>query len=600
MNLTIAVLFIELTLFALLGVTLLLGDLDQGLPFYAVLGGASALAAGMINRRAGTQTGHLMAHGALILGCILFAFPFVWLVGSSFKYDEELFVYPPRWIPSMPPAVQASPYATAESLPPLVAPTELPDGRWSQLWPQLEQALWQRAVPLLSLDAPPADTQLRPAFGHGLFALASQALPQATWRADDATIVAALSARVDADLISAVREAVYRSVELRPLTVKDQTHQIHPLPTGDPIQWKTSAGAVRLAGTTPLTLAYSFDAHQQLGLVADMQLPIEPSAFLGFTLPMRQDRSWHSWRVVLEIDGRRYIPEDDLYLGQRRWQEIGFKLKERDSRDERDLGIWPLVPADNQQDAFDHPGRFLLRLEIEAASSLQTAWRKYMDNYRNAYIATEHRWDYVFNSLYLTVMSILGQVISCSLVAYAFSRLEWPGREWIFGLLLATMMLPPQVTMIPVFMIFRYLGWYNSLKALWAPSFFGSAFFIFMLRQFMKGIPNDLEDAAKIDGCSLFGIYWRIILPLVKPALAAVCIFTFMGTWNDFMGPLIYVNDQRLYPLALGLFDFRSEHGSEFGMLMAASTLMTLPVIAIFFLAQKYFIQGVTLTGMKG
>ncbi|MDP6702183.1 MAG: carbohydrate ABC transporter permease, partial [Candidatus Latescibacteria bacterium] len=214
--------------------------------------------------------------------------------------------------------------------------------------------------------------------------------------------------------------------------------------------------------------------------------------------------------------------------------------------------------------------------------------------------ATEHRWAYIFNSLYLALLTIVGQVFSCSLVAYAFARLQWPGRELWFGILLATMMLPGQVTMIPVFMIFRALGWYNTLKALWVPSFFGSAFFIFMLRQFMKGIPRDLEEAAKIDGCSFFGIYWRIILPLIKPALAAVAIFTFMNTWNDFMGPLIYINDQRLYPLALGLFDFRSEHSSEYGMLMAASTLMTLPVIAIFFLAQRYFIQGVTLTGMKG
>ena len=207
---------------------------------------------------------------------------------------------------------------------------------------------------------------------------------------------------------------------------------------------------------------------------------------------------------------------------------------------------------------------------------------------------------YMMTSFALAILNIVLAIFSCSFVAYAFARLEWPGRDLCFGLLLATMMIPGQVTMIPVFMIFRYLGWYNTLKALWVPSFFGSAFFIFMLRQFMKGIPNDLEDAAKIDGCSLFGIYWRIVLPLVKPALAAVCIFTFMNTWNDFMGPLIYVNDQRLYPLALGLFDFRSEHGSEFGMLMAASTLMTLPVIAIFFMAQRYFIQGVTLTGMKG
>jgi len=115
----------------------------------------------------------------------------------------------------------------------------------------------------------------------------------------------------------------------------------------------------------------------------------------------------------------------------------------------------------------------------------------------------------------------------------------------------------------------------------------------------MRAIPTDLEDAAKIDGCGFLGIYWRIILPLTRPAIAAICVFTFMNTWNDFMGPLIYINDQRLYPLALGLFDFRSEHGSEFGMLMAASALMAIPVIVIFFAAQRYFIQGVTLTGMK-
>jgi len=162
------------------------------------------------------------------------------------------------------------------------------------------------------------------------------------------------------------------------------------------------------------------------------------------------------------------------------------------------------------------------------------------------------------------------------------------------------MMLPPQVTMIPVFLIFKHLGWFNTLKPLWAPSFLGSAFFIFLLRQFMKGIPTDLEDAAKIDGCSFFGIYWRIMLPLIKPALAAIAIFTFMYSWNDFMGPLIYIGDQRLYPLSLGLFIFQAAHRTEYGMLMAASTLMTLPVVVMFFLAQRYFIQGATLTGMKG
>ena len=154
--------------------------------------------------------------------------------------------------------------------------------------------------------------------------------------------------------------------------------------------------------------------------------------------------------------------------------------------------------------------------------------------------------------------------------------------------------------MIPVFLIYKTLGWYNTFKPLWVMSFAGSAFFIFQLRQFMLTIPRDLEDAAKIDGCGHFRIYFTIVLPLVRPALATVAIFTFMGAWNDFVGPLIYITDMDLMPLSLGLQMFKGAHGTEWGPLMAASLIMVVPVIVLFFSAQKYFIQGVTLTGMKG
>jgi len=198
------------------------------------------------------------------------------------------------------------------------------------------------------------------------------------------------------------------------------------------------------------------------------------------------------------------------------------------------------------------------------------------------------------------IANIVLTVFASSLVAYAFARLNWPGRDFCFVLMLATLMIPGQVTMIPHFLIWRALGLYNTLTPLWLGSAFGSAFFIFMLRQFLKTIPRDLEDAARIDGCGYLRIYWHVMLPLVKPSLAAIAIFTFMGTWNDFMGPLIYVADQRLYPLAFGLYAFSVQVGNNPALTMAASLLMTLPVIAIFFFAQKYFIQGVTLTGIKG
>ncbi|MCX5670868.1 MAG: ABC transporter permease subunit, partial [Planctomycetota bacterium] len=173
--------------------------------------------------------------------------------------------------------------------------------------------------------------------------------------------------------------------------------------------------------------------------------------------------------------------------------------------------------------------------------------------------------------------------------------------EWAMLMAASTlMMLPGQVTMIPQFVLWKTLGWYDTLRPLWVPAWFGGAFFIFLLRQFFMTIPKELEDAAKIDGCGFFGIYWRIMLPLAGPAMATVAIFSFMGAWNEFVGPLVYLSDERLFPLSLGLNQFRQEQSAEWAMLMAASTQMMLPVIAVSFCCQRYFIQGVTLTGLKG
>jgi ABC-type glycerol-3-phosphate transport system permease component len=242
-------------------------------------------------------------------------------------------------------------------------------------------------------------------------------------------------------------------------------------------------------------------------------------------------------------------------------------------------------------------------VKIEWTVENTSAWTKVYDkfsyNYHNSlrYIPF---WRYFATSVFLVVMNVVLAIFSSSLIAFAFARLNWPGRELCWAVLLGTIMIPGQVTMIPNFLIMKWLGWYNTLRPMWVCSAFGSVFFIFMLRQFMKNIPKDLEDAAKIDGCSYWQIYWNVVLPLVKPTLAAIGIFTFMGVWNDFMGPLMYVSDQRYYPLSLGLFAFQTIAGGNQGMMMAASLMMTLPVIALFFVAQKQFIQGVTFTGIKG
>jgi len=205
------------------------------------------------------------------------------------------------------------------------------------------------------------------------------------------------------------------------------------------------------------------------------------------------------------------------------------------------------------------------------------------------------------NTLFITILSIIGQVGSVSLVAYSFARLKYPGRNVLFLVCLATMMLPPQVTIIPLFILFRHLGWINTFKPLIIPSYFAvGVFFVFLMRQFYLTIPNELEDAARIDGCGAFGIFLRIMLPLSKPALGICAVFSFLRHWNNFLGPLIYLSSSEKYTLALGLRFFQGQFYVQWTLLLAASLMILSPCIAIFFIAQKYYIQGIVVTGIKG
>ncbi len=221
------------------------------------------------------------------------------------------------------------------------------------------------------------------------------------------------------------------------------------------------------------------------------------------------------------------------------------------------------------------------------------------DNYPRAltYIAYIK---YLTNTLEISVLAMIGAVASSSLVAYSLARLRWPGRDLLFLLTLSTMMLPFAVTLIPLFIVFRTLGWVNTFLPLIVPHYFGSAFFIFLLRQFFLTIPNDLSDAGRIDGASEFGIFWRIVLPLTKPALATVALLQFLASYRDFLGPLIYLTDESTYTLSIGLTMYSSMHTTEWGLLMAASMMMTTPIIVLFFFTQRTFVQGITLTGIKG
>jgi len=222
-------------------------------------------------------------------------------------------------------------------------------------------------------------------------------------------------------------------------------------------------------------------------------------------------------------------------------------------------------------------------------------WANYADTLK--YI---HLLRYTFNSTLVSVLSVLGTLLASSLAAYGFACVEWKGRDKFFALTLATMMVPFPVLMVPLYGVYRNLHWIGTLNPLWVPSFFGSAFNIFLLRQFFKGIPKDLLEAARLDGCPEWRIWATIALPLAKPALAVVALFQFIYSWNDFLGPLLFVTKEEQYTLALGLQLYQSQNGgTQWHLLMAASVLATLPILILFAFAQKTFIRGIAASGLK-
>ena len=224
-------------------------------------------------------------------------------------------------------------------------------------------------------------------------------------------------------------------------------------------------------------------------------------------------------------------------------------------------------------------------------------WNNYVESliYKPFYL-------YVRNTVFLVAVNMFAIIIAASFCAYGFARIEFPGRDTWFLVVLATMMMPYYVLMIPIFIMFTRLGWIDTYLPLTVPTFFGGgAFNIFLMRQFFRTIPQELSDAARIDGCNEFQIYWKIFMPLAKPALVSIAILAFLGTWNDFVGPLLYVKSPDLFTVSIGLAQFRGIMRSRWDLLMAAATAMTVPVVALFFAAQRYFFEsgGITLTGLK-
>lgn len=553
----------------------------------------------------------MMLHAILVAGAVVFLLPYMWLLGSSAKLDKEVQSADFTIFPKLPRPRSVSPYIDDQTFA-WERPEVVDAGRWNG---------WMRAALEVEIGAvvdawresrPEAaeleESAVRSEVMQGVAENVEAVLPREAWSAEQASFRSSVRAAATPRMCDEAFEACYRHFALGKVQLKDRDYRIHDLTAGRSSAevWSASDDATRIvpravSGRDIAIVHYDFRRGDEVEISGTFDLPVPWEDFNALSVSFRRDQTWHELRVYLEIDGALYRSRSVRYLGEDDYWEATFRLPDAEFDARLGAKHYSLLDVVDRGSAYAHGSRRLRVRVVVSRNSLAGACRaKAAENYRRAFAEVPFI-RYLTTSVFLAIANIIGTCLTCSMAAFALARLRWPGRDLAFILVLATLMIPPQVTMIPSFVIYRSLGWYNTLLPLWAPSCFAvNAFAIFLLRQAMKGLPRDLEDAAKIDGCGFFRIYWHVCLPLMKPTLAAISVFTFLYVWNDFMGPLIYVNDQRLYPAALGLFSFMAGRESMFTLVMAASVVMTLPVIAIFFALQRFFIQGVALSGIKG
>ncbi|MEO0055110.1 MAG: hypothetical protein RLZZ50_1057 [Verrucomicrobiota bacterium] len=541
---------------------------------------------------------HAWIYGLLIVGSAVFMYPFLWMASSSVKLDRELFSEDATLLPAQPIPRETSPYLEKR----VHSGYEHP--RLAEFLPAFIRVVDERRVVWPSGINPAEAAQ---ELSVGLFRRCAKLAPADWWELPHDDLSRRLTGLVTTAMIETERSALARGLVLGRLVARSYDLEEEIIIKGDAIpgRWRLEGPAGAGFSVYPGTaadgrlLSYDFARGDHVRLRADATLPFSLDRLHRLQLFLRPDDSWHALEFTVEMRGKVYRAERPATLSDFTWTTLTWQEPGPDDLTNQQK-IWTLLREQpGVSSEIGAPGAIRITLELRQRGVLEAWWAKIKRNYL---VVLEHIpfGRYVATSLFLVILQIVCTVFSCSLVAYSFARLRWPGRGACFVLMLATMMLPGQVTMIPQFLIIRDLGWYNTLLPLWVPSLTASAFNVFLLNQFMKGIPRDLEDAARIDGCGVLRIYWHVIMPSIRPSLVVIGIFTFMGVWNDFMGPLIYLQDQRLYPLSLGLYALNVQSSGSMAMMMAGSLLMTLPVIALFFLGQRYFVRGITMTGMKG
>jgi multiple sugar transport system permease protein len=593
-------------------------------------------------------------HVILLFCVLLFIFPFFWMFSTSVKTDEELLAN--KVVPEILGFQADSPYVRDEDSPD--RPEDVTPARWKEMLPTLMEIAeaqltkYQAShgeIPAMAAIDQPAHRQ---AAANLLVEQAVAKMDRRLWEGSDQTLLAAYRLLLtDAATANALTDSLGK-LQLLQMQLRTLDLHVYNLLDGEQFadKWQVESGPGKLFkwnGSTLLSYQFASSWDEPIVLRYDFSLPkgAEPKDLYKLSVAIGADDSWHRVYATLDMGDGRWQSKECIYIAQHRAMSLLFQPPTFDDQTMRPK-IWTTIKKVGESPTSPSPGTpgegrgggnlehrtqnlelaspphpnpppayqgretegvpATLRLSIYPSSTLRANWGKMLRNYDRA-VKSVPVWLYFGNSMILVILCVAGSIFSATFVAYAFARLNWPGRSAAFLILLATMMLPSQVTMVPGFLVWRQLHWYNTLNPIWVPAFFGSAFFIFLMTQHMRTIPRELEEAARLDGLNSVQSWYYMILPQVTPTLTAIAILSFMSSWNEFMGPLIYLRDQSRFPLSLGLYGLgllrtMSPDPEDFNwtVIMAGNMLMTIPVIVVFFVFQRYFVKGMTLTGMKG
>jgi ABC-type glycerol-3-phosphate transport system permease component len=555
--------------------------------------------------------GYLLLVGAAFCTMI----PLLWLLTSSFKTANEIFAVPIQWFPNLPPRVASSPYIVEDAYPKIEKPMAVDEAVWKTLQPQLTQVIWAEAQSHIAANGKfsnyVSSEELQTEIIEGLWQQLVAGLPDEVWNGTTDSVTAAVRDTIIPETVDTIWGSVYREVAVGTLRIEDLDFNRTPI---EVVNWEAETGTrIRTSDDlqTAASLSYNFQDSDTTRMTATISSPIPIERIRRITLPVRGDASYHRLSLTVFVpqsgmnagstnNGITYQPTRSFVLGSALWTDSVWRVHGIPGELESSQITMQRVETNLAAQSAVEVGagsQLFLQLSIHQPAYLSIVWDKLTSNYRNLWKTVPYN-RYFVNSVFIATASTLLTLFFCSLGGYAFAKYKFRGQKILFGILLASMMVPFQVLLVPLFGLMYDIGWLNSYKAIVIPFSVG-AFGVFLMRQFIVTIPSELLDAARIDGCSEFGIYYRIVLPIIKPALGALTIYSFLGSWNGYLWPLIILRDEAKYRLPIGLANLVGIYRQDYGMLMAGTLLSLMPIVILFLAMQREFVQGITLGGVK-